>query len=233
MPTKLDFEGRWQTKLAAGIDDVAGREKRMRVMAGGECFSDESDRADIIRWSADVMNRLSRLVDLAARREIMTRCACHYPAEDLQVIRAHYEATGDLKQAHRMLQQQFEALLRDRLGLEEDLIAGIVDKGWGSAGILNGSTIVATKIPKSEFLSEYLAERDPEKRRQLYCHCPRVRDAMRLHLPIPMEYCYCGAGFYQDIWQTILGQPVEVELLESILMGNDVCTVAIHLPESR
>ena len=46
------------------------------------------------------------------------------------------------------------------------------------------------------------------------------------------EYCYCGAGFYKGIWETILGEQVRVEVLESVMMGGDVCKIAIHLPES-
>jgi predicted hydrocarbon binding protein len=47
---------------------------------------------------------------------------------------------------------------------------------------------------------------------------------------ISATYCYCGAGYYQGIWEEILQQPVEVELLESVLQGDQVCKVAIHLP---
>jgi predicted hydrocarbon binding protein len=48
---------------------------------------------------------------------------------------------------------------------------------------------------------------------------------------LPEDYCYCGAGFYKGIWEEILGEPVEVEVLESVLQGGDVCRIAIHLPD--
>jgi predicted hydrocarbon binding protein len=44
-------------------------------------------------------------------------------------------------------------------------------------------------------------------------------------------YCYCGAGFYKGVWEEILQRPVEVEVLESVMRGDEVCTVAIRLPE--
>jgi predicted hydrocarbon binding protein len=75
-----------------------------------------------------------------------------------------------------------------------------------------------------------LQESDPEKRRQFYCHCPRIRDVLKSGETIPPIYCYCGAGFYKGIWEEILQQPVQVELLESVLMGDDVCTIRIDLP---
>jgi predicted hydrocarbon binding protein len=43
-------------------------------------------------------------------------------------------------------------------------------------------------------------------------------------------YCYCGAGWYQQLWDGIMGQPVRVEVLKSILQGDDRCSFAIHLP---
>jgi len=47
---------------------------------------------------------------------------------------------------------------------------------------------------------------------------------------IPPIYCYCGAGFYKGIWEEILQQPVKVEVLKSVLAGDEVCTIAVHLP---
>jgi predicted hydrocarbon binding protein len=47
---------------------------------------------------------------------------------------------------------------------------------------------------------------------------------------ISATHCYCGAGFYKGIWEEILQAPVEVEVLESVLKGDEVCTIAIHLP---
>jgi predicted hydrocarbon binding protein len=51
--------------------------------------------------------------------------------------------------------------------------------------------------------------------------------------PLSPTYCYCGAGFYKGIWEEITQQNVEVELLESVLQGDDVCKIAIHLPEGE
>jgi len=75
-----------------------------------------------------------------------------------------------------------------------------------------------------------MKETDPVKKRQLYCHCPRVRDALRSAVDISPTYCYCGAGFYQGIWEGILQQPVRVEVLETVLQGDEVCRVAVYLP---
>ncbi len=232
MPQSFDFERQWLYKFSRCLDALAGEEVRKQVLQGSEKLSDQSSQEQVIAWSKAAMERLDALVDdEQKRRDIMTGCACEYPKAQLVPIRETYLETGDLDLAHQMLQEQFESLLRDRLQLKEAMIEEIVKRGWGSAGTKQGRTIVATKIPKSGYLLEYMQQEDPERRRQLYCHCPRVRDALKTGEALPQTYCYCGAGFYKGIWEGILQRPVEVEVLETVQEGGDVCTIAIHLPE--
>ncbi len=35
-----------------------------------------------------------------------------------------------------------------------------------------------------------------------------------------------------SLWEDILQESVEVELVKSVLQGDDVCSFAIHLPEN-
>lgn len=225
-----DFEQAWLAKFARGLEQVAGEGVCRQVLAGSEGLSDESSRREVIAWSRGAMERLEALVDPPGCREIMTGCACQYPKANLQGIREVYAATGDVERAHGMLQAQFETFLREGLQLEEELVAEVVRRGWGSAGVRQGRTILATKIPKSRYLVAYLQEPDADKRRQMYCHCPRVRDVLGTAETLSATYCYCGAGFYQGIWEEILQRPVEVEVLQSVLKGDEVCQVAVYLP---
>ena len=183
----------------------------------------------MIEWSKGAMERLESLVEDKEAREIMTGCACQYPKSALQEIRREYEQTRDIDLAHKMLQEQFESFLKNTLDLDDELVDEIVESGWGLAGVREENTIIATKTPKSGHLVECMKETDPEKKRQYYCHCPRVRDALRTSETISPTYCYCGAGFYKGIWEEILQEPVAVEVLESVLQGDEVCKIAVHL----
>jgi predicted hydrocarbon binding protein len=49
--------------------------------------------------------------------------------------------------------------------------------------------------------------------------------------PLSKTYCYFGAGFYKGVWEYILGEPVEVEVLETVMHGDPVCRIAVHLPK--
>lgn len=230
MTIGYDFEQAWLGKLSTCLDESVGEQARRQVMAGSEALSDQSSSDSVHEWTRQAMARLESLMDEETAQQVMIGCACQYPTQGLQAARQAYQATGEPAAAHRILQAQFEALLRDSLHLSEKQIEEVVSRGWGLAGILEGSKVLATKIPKSGYLVQYLEETDPQKKRQYYCHCPRVRDMVKTNEPLPVTYCYCGAGFYKGIWEEILQAPVEVEVLKSVLGGDDVCTIAVYLP---
>ena len=230
MSEEQNFERVWLARFSSRLDEIAGEETRNEVMKGSDQLSSHSSREEVIAWSKEAMERLDTLVEDKDRKEIMTGCACRYPKSDLWEIRRRYEITRDVDLVHRMLQAQFEAFLRDALQLSDKLTEEIVSRGWGLAGVKKGNTIVATKIPKSGYLIEYMNETDPEKRQQYYCHCPRIREVLQTLETISPTYCYCGAGFYKGIWEEILQRHVEVEVLETVLKGDEVCKIAVHLP---
>jgi hypothetical protein len=224
-----DFEQAWLAKFANSIDETVGDDAKRQVMECGEHFYDDSDRRDVIEWSRQALKRLASLAGEEQVRQVMTACACRYPVTELEEARRVYRETGNLAKVHGMLRAKFEAFLRDTMGLDDDTVREVVDRGWGLAGIRQRDTIIATKIPKSGNLVAYLNETDPDERRRLYCHCPRIREVLRSAEPFPPVYCYCGAGFYKAIWEEILQRPVTVEVLESVMAGDEVCKIAIHL----
>jgi hypothetical protein len=224
-----DFETQWQEKLSRGIGERAGERARDLVLEGGAELNAASTARERLAWTCRALECLEEFADLKTRQEILAGCHCSYPVEDLLNVKMAYRVTEDLDQALAALQEKFVKFLREGLELEGELVESILERGWGLAGVREGKTIIATKIPKSAYIRDYFKEEDPLKRRRLYCHCPRVREELGSEPGLPLEYCYCGAGYYQGIWEEILGQPVEVEVLESVLGGDEVCTIAVHI----
>jgi len=100
-----------------------------------------------------------------------------------------------------------------------------------SAALRDGKLYV-TKIPYAP--AEYLEEKDPTMRRFYACHCPLARMAILAGGPeVPMDWCYCSAGFEKLPYDVLLGEELEVEVLESAIGGSDRCRFAITLPESK
>jgi hypothetical protein len=80
---------------------------------------------------------------------------------------------------------------------------------------------------------EYLVEKDEQKKRYYYCHCPWVKEAFKeSDRPISPVFCNCSAGFYRAYWEIVFDEPVQVDVLESLLMGDSICKFAVHIPES-
>jgi predicted hydrocarbon binding protein len=48
---------------------------------------------------------------------------------------------------------------------------------------------------------------------------------------MPTAFCYCGAGWYRQQWEGAIGRPVTIEIVKSVLKGDEVCQFAIQLPE--
>ena len=228
----LDFERSWQNKLATGLDQLLETPERDWILSGGETLTVETPSMDKVVWTCEMIDRMGELTTEESIHDIFTDCHCPYPSEDLLDVKMSYRLFGDIDQALSMLQEKFVAFLREIIELDETLVQEVVSSGWGLAGVREGNRIIATKIPKSGYLVDYFEAEDPAEKRKLYCHCPRVRDAVGEDPQLPQTYCYCGAGFYQGIWETILGEPVQVKVLESVMHGGDVCKIAIHLPES-
>jgi hypothetical protein len=58
------------------------------------------------------------------------------------------------------------------------------------------------------------------------CYCGSVSQSREVFSD---TYCHCSCGWYRQLFESLLGKPVEVELLGSILQGADCCEFRIHL----
>jgi len=201
----FDFEKYWLAKFSNFLGKIAGKNIQNKIMKGSEGLSDNSNREEVVKWSKKAIEKLDSLVDEETRIEIMTNCACQSPKSDLQEIREKYEEAKDIDLVHQKLLEKFISFLKDPLKLDDELIKDIINRGWGLSGVKKGNTIITTKIPKSDYPTQYMKEKDPEKKRALYCHCPRIRDVLKTpDIKISPPYCSCGAGFYKGIWEEIL-----------------------------
>ncbi len=98
-----------------------------------------------------------------------------------------------------------------------------------SVGIREGNRILMKKIPCMTSMA--LSETDTKKRNYYVCHNPMIREALlEEDQPIDPIFCNCSGGFIKNYWEAVLECPVDVELLNSVIMGGKFCEFAIHLP---
>ena len=205
---------KWNELLATNLVRVLGREAERQVMQRSDELTVESTVEERFRWVRRAMERLEGLADEEERYDILSRCAHVFPASQIEKLRVVYEETkartGDV----------LEAVDAVMAFMEED-------PGWGERPRREGKVIYSSKKPRDPEGYEK-AERELEKRKA-YCFCPLVREHLEGGMPI--TFCYCGAGWYRQQWEGAIGKPVTIEIVRSILKGDDLCEFAIRLPD--
>ncbi len=213
------FEQQWLKKLQNGLDKI-----------GKLSLYDDIQKlitdTDLIDWTYTLMTFLSENLNDHEIKEVMCTCACRKPKDDIAHIRDEYDRSHDLKRVHTMLQEYFERFIKVYKNLDEDQMTFLRKCGWGLAGKHEGNVIKSIKIPKD--FHNYFQEKDEMRKRFYYCHCPRIRESILENITIDSQYCYCGAGYYKDIWEFILNREVDVEIIKSVLKGDEVCQIAIY-----
>ena len=80
-----------------------------------------------------------------------------------------------------MLQEKFEKFLKGTLNLDDKYFNFIVSRGWGLAGVREENSIITTKIPKSGYITDYMEEKDPEKKSQHFMRSNSLHEMKKTH----------------------------------------------------
>ncbi len=114
--------------------------------------------------------------------------------------------------------------------VNDEVIAYVKRDQTIEAGIRKGERVIITKIPYST--KEFIHEKDERKKRYFYCHNPWIREALlEEDQPIDPVFCGCSAGYFKNFWEAVLNQPVRVEVLKSLIKGDQICEFALYLPQ--
>ncbi len=58
------------------------------------------------------------------------------------------------------------------------------------------------------------------------CYCPLVSE---LKEPLSATYCNCSVGWLKELYETVTGKPVKVEVLETVKRGGQACRFDVIL----
>jgi hypothetical protein len=202
MAEERSEQSAWPERLAQKVRELAGPEVMSRVIAGSDNLETEEAKA---AWAGQAVTALDNLVvSEATRREILSRCACRCAADRIEELRAAYQQEPDL----------------------DHLLELMHGNPFLNPPERHGRTVFITKVPHDP--ERFAAATTEEERRRCYCHCEYIRAAVG---PVSPTYCYCGAGWVRQIFEGVLRQPVRVEVIHSVLQGDDCCRIAVHLPD--
>ena len=113
--------------------------------------------------------------------------------------------------------------------ITDEVVQWIRDNPGIGAEKREGEYIVHTKIP---FLAkDYLTATDERMKRYYACHCGWARESIKSGDEVSATFCNCSAGFTVKPWEIAFDQPLQVEMLESVLQGDLRCTFRIPIPK--
>ncbi len=204
----------WNELLATNLEGVLGEGVGKTVMRGADGLTVDSTAADRFEWVKGAMESLEGLATEEQRYEVLSKCAHVFPPSQIGKLRAVYQET------------------RDRTGDVDEAVDAVIafmgeDPGWGERPRREGRVIHSSKKPRDP--DGYEKAENALEKRQAYCFCPLIRG--HLEEGMPVAFCYCGAGWYRQQWEGAIGRPVTVEIVKSLLKGDDLCEFAILLPD--
>ena len=200
----------WTCRLAHGIGAALGPKAEGLVMQGVQALGPASTKED--RY-AGVKSARERL-DAATRDEgkkylSVSGCADDFPPNRLEHLREVY-----------LRRRSVDDVLEDMLG----------DNFWYAGPVRKGVVVYETKLPVDQ--EGHKRAKTREERRKAYCHCILLNHFIN-DGDVSPTYCYCGAGWYRQLWEAITGAPVHIEAVRLLTRGDEECTFAVHLdPET-
>jgi effector-binding domain-containing protein len=202
----------WNELLAENLERVFGEEIRQAVLAGLDPLDTRAKPDQRFEWVKEAIENLESQANEFQIYDVLSGCAHVFPAAQIDKLRQIYQKThsetGDSLAA-------VDAVL-DFMG---------EDPGWVERPERQDYTIYAKKNPRDP--EAYAKAETSMEKRQAYCFCPLLRNAMDQGMP--QRFCYCGAGWYRQQWDGATGKPVRIEIVKSVLQGDEVCQFAVHL----
>lgn len=204
----------WNAKLAAGLERVLGSEACETVMQGSHNLEIESGLEKRFNWVKGMLASLNGLADEHQKWDVISGCAHVFPQEQIDKLKTVFAET--------------RARTDDPLQAIDAVIAFMdADPGWSEGGVRQGYTIYTAKKPRDP--KAYADAQSDLERRQAYCFCPLLRTKMDQGMPL--DFCNCGSGWFRQQWEGATGKPVTMEIVQSVLRGDEKCEFAVHFTE--
>ncbi len=200
---------KWDRLIAESSQKVLGAEAGRKLMQGTENITLDTPIAEYTTWICDAMQRLDALTDDDQKKcRIVSACAHVFPQARIDHLREIYE------------HGEFDDVLREMY----------TDFFWYGDPERVGNVLHIKKRPPFDE-EGYKKAKTPAERRKANCHCKYVHPFLdEVPGKLSPTFCYCGVGWYIRLWEGVLGKPVKVGNLRSLLNGDDECSLTITLP---
>jgi hypothetical protein len=220
---------------------IAGEKVRHRVFKDFELPLLGAPQEEYAKLTKMIVDGLERELPSETCKEVLTWNYHNVPVEAFKDKKERFEKAKSidefLKEEHRRFIEELTGYMeRKEIWYEQEITPEVLEFVKNNQeiqmGVRHGDKIFRSKIPFAP--KQYLTEKDPVMKRFYACHCQLVRTAIRDGKPkISPVFCYCSGGYEKLPYDVIFGEPVQIELLESVLKGDMRCRFAIKIPKSK
>ncbi|MHA1135095.1 MAG: hypothetical protein ACTSSE_01265 [Candidatus Thorarchaeota archaeon] len=144
----------------------------------------------------------------------------------IEKLRKEFKRTGDLDTFLETKQAESLKKWSEKGKYYQEFVKENPDVEFG---IRKGNIISVCKVPHQ--IKHYSETSDEDSKRYHYCHCGWAKESLKNdNVDISPMFCYCGAGWYRQVWEGVFEQPVKVDVVESVLDEGEICRFAVHIP---
>jgi len=196
----------WDKRLASSLGRILGKNARRKIMKDREkLFTIKSSNEERTQWLKSVIDRIDKTAKEHEKYDILSPCAHKFSRKRIESLESIYKETGDLNEVLKEMHKDYE---------------------WYEDPVLKDNIIYVTKIPYDP--EGYKNAHTLKEKQANYCHCSLVRN--HFNEGISPTFCYCSAGWYRQLWEGIIGRPVNIKILKTLIKGDQNCKFAIFLP---
>jgi hypothetical protein len=220
---------------------IAGDKTQRKIFQGLVLPPLGSSQENYPTLTKTIINNMEAELPYETCKKILTWNYHKIPPEIFREKKEKFEKASSideyLKDEHKRFIVELERFLKDgQIWYEQEITPEVLEFVKGNqeicTGVRKGDKIYVTKIPYAP--KQYLKEKDPTLKRYYACHCPLVRSAIREGKPkISSMFCYCSGGYEKVRFDVLFDEPVEVELLETVLKGDMRCRFANKIPKDK
>ena len=211
-------------RLALKLEQAAGEEVANQVMGDWQGLTSGSTAGSKANWVSGMMERMAARLDENTQMAVLSGCSCSYRKDVISDYRLLFEQTHSIDLLLETMRENTRTML------DRKLSAGLQEQAqyhpFYHSPMRDGMIVRFYAFPYH--IAEFLSELDPDKRRRHACHCGWISASKENY---PLTYCACGTGFYKQLWEGILGQEVEVRVVQSVMHGDERCQFDVCLPE--
>ncbi|MHA2201517.1 MAG: hypothetical protein ACXABN_16710 [Candidatus Thorarchaeota archaeon] len=221
------------------LGEHVGDEKRDEILPKDKLPHLGMPDTDKMKVTREVVERMEKILDPLDCKKILADVAHGLPRDFRKGERDKYLKAGSvdeyLKQKREngiaeLEKHRDEGTLFYNQYITDDVLEFVKSRPDVYSGERRGNTIYHTKIPY--MVQEYLDETDDKMKRYYACHCAWARESiLDDKIDVSANFCHCSGGFTKMPWEAALDQPLEYEMVKSVLKGDDECSFVIQLPE--